>query len=888
METSVGSETPLFAEQRQNIHKLLANNPNYFGTEPEADLPVVEPIKFNTTYEELTCVGLWPEKNLLEATIEVKLPFGFLGSTCLRGSFEYVRFFIDWNGDGNFVDFNEDAGVASVNVHDIPQVKEHHLCYAVRRTFKPFFANCKDPYIVKLRAILSWEIIPTGPNFIPIWGNTLECWIQVDPVEGKVIGVVATPKVEGAHDKHQSSGHSRAAGKERLEYLELIKKNPNYFGTIADSDLKPVFPQKFNTQYEELHCIGLYPEANCLEGIFEVKLPYGFMGDLCSPGSYEYVRFFIDWNGDGNFVDFNEDVGVVSVNVHDIPQVNQFHLCYALGESFHALRANCQRPYIVKVRAILSWQVPPTGPNFIPVWGNIKECWVQIRPTQQVPECVAVITSPADADPPNCVSVSTTATCGLAGVTITGSAGGSGFVSYRIEYRTLASPSWIQAGVVYPDCVPASVTPDNTTPRFAEPLAYLTNLEPDDYAVRLTVHGSCGTLQALTKFSLLRAPVVIDKIGQVDTRFVGLNPGCFLEPLKLVKLGASPTDPETSVGGSISIVGSADFWGCGQEMIQYALQYLVAPLGLGPSPVGPPPPPPLIIPPGTPPPCEGSAGPWSNVVPPLPFSVSDPAHPRSYYCWPANLSNVVLNGKLNRIWSTDSCVLNPVGPVYHSVRRTDEFPWNSLPLNGRYTVRLQVKHQDLPHLVVIQELYDAATVWLDNHDIQVKLTGLGVTGGAPLDACAELHLSQFLGKTADIKGRAWDPLILDTEPSWLKPNNNFDHYELVFEKDGAGIWVTNNIAIPDPTQRVPNTLPTLPPPPGDAGVLATWDIVTALDAGPMPPGPYVPPPYPKLYRGEFCAYLIQLYATDNTMVNDMATTHSHFDYWPFCIVNDLK
>src|SRR6185437_9188734 len=130
-------------KERLEIHKLLANNPNYFGTAPGTDFKVVEPIKFNTTYEELTCVGLWPEANLLEATVQVKQPFGFLGDLCKKGSDEYVRFFIDWDNDGDFTDFNEDLGVASVNVHDIPQVKRHPLCYAVRRKFHPFLAECK-------------------------------------------------------------------------------------------------------------------------------------------------------------------------------------------------------------------------------------------------------------------------------------------------------------------------------------------------------------------------------------------------------------------------------------------------------------------------------------------------------------------------------------------------------------------------------------------------------------------------------------------------------------------------------------------------------------------------------------------------------------------------
>jgi hypothetical protein len=880
---SPSQEPAFFKEERLAIRKLLANNPNYFGTVPNVDFPVVQPIKYNTTYEELTCVGLWPEKNLLEATIEVKLPFGFLGDMCSPGSYEYVRFCIDWDGDGIF---EHDVGVATVNVHDIPQVKEHHLCYAVRLRLDPRLADCHEPYIVKLRAILSWEIVPTDCDFIPIWGNMLECWIQIDPVEGRLLGIVAQQDAE-TDNPQKAKGTKKAdrppaqpsLERERIEFLELLKQNPNYFGTLPISELQPVNPIKCDTRYEELKCIGLYPEENFLEAILEVKLPFGFLGDLCSPGSYEYVRFCIDWDNDGIFED---DVGFAAVNVHDIRQVYEFHLCYALGQHFQARRANCQRPYIVKVRAILSWQQVPTDCDFIPVWGNIVECWVQIRPTEQPPEhCVAEITSPAAATPSTCVSVAPTAVCSLAGVTIVGSAGGAGFASYRIEYRPLASAFWLQAGVVYPDCSPASATPDHSTPRFADPLAFLTNLEPDEYEVRLTVNAVGGPCIAFTTFSLHRSPVVIDKIGQVDARIVGVHPADPTELLKLVKLGAAATDPETSIGGSISVVGSADFWGCGREMTEYILQYQEAPCGLGSSPQGPPPPTPTPAPLCADPPQQDAAAGWNPVKPPLPFSAIDPNYPRWYWCWPANLPNFVLNGKLTRIWINDSCLLN-IFPVltYHNVRRTAESAWNTLPLNGRFTVRLRLQHQPLGG-GAIQEIYDAATVWLDNRDIQVMITGMAITGGVALDPCEELSLSQFLGTTADVKGRAWDPLVLDTEPSWLKPNDNFDHYLVQFRKVGGAY-----ISITTSTSRVPNELPVLPAVPNDVGVLAAWDIVSALDAGPAP-SPYVPPPYPKIYRGERCAYLIRLYATDTTRLSDTGDTHDAEDVWPFCIVNDL-
>ncbi len=82
--------------------------------------------------------------------------------------------------------------------------------------------------------------------------------------------------------------------------------------------MKPVKPMKANTKYEELKCIGFYPDRDLLEAVIDVKLPYGYKGNLCSAGSFEHVRFFVDWDGDGDFTDAGEDVGIASVNVHDI------------------------------------------------------------------------------------------------------------------------------------------------------------------------------------------------------------------------------------------------------------------------------------------------------------------------------------------------------------------------------------------------------------------------------------------------------------------------------------------------------------------------------------------------------------------------------------------
>ncbi len=102
------------AKERASFDKLLLENPNYFGNFPESGLEAVLPLSGNTAYEELTCVGYNPDRDELEATVQIKLPTGYGGNLCSAGSTEYVRFFVDY-GSGF-----QDAGLASFNAHDIP------------------------------------------------------------------------------------------------------------------------------------------------------------------------------------------------------------------------------------------------------------------------------------------------------------------------------------------------------------------------------------------------------------------------------------------------------------------------------------------------------------------------------------------------------------------------------------------------------------------------------------------------------------------------------------------------------------------------------------------------------------------------------------------------
>lgn len=163
---------------------------------------------------------------------------------------------------------------------------------------------------------------------------------------------------------------------ERLNFKSLVLKNPNYFGNLEDSPLQPVTPIQGNTRFEELECVGLNPPYDRLEAVVRIKRNSGYGGDVCSTGSFEYVRFYVDLHDNGVF----HDVGLGSVRVFDITGPKP--LCYAVLRDFDSIRKFCLTENVVRVRAILSWNVPPpaNSPNFVPVWGNRLDASVQIRP----------------------------------------------------------------------------------------------------------------------------------------------------------------------------------------------------------------------------------------------------------------------------------------------------------------------------------------------------------------------------------------------------------------------------------------------------------------------------------------------------------------------------
>jgi hypothetical protein len=692
-----------------------------------------------------------------------------------------------------------------------------------------------------------------------VWGNILECWVQIDPVKGVIVGVVAA---ESAPAKNDRPAKAPAVEPERAKFTELLKANPNYFGTVEGSALQVVKPQESDTSYEELRCIGLYPEQNFLEAVIDVKRPYGFNGDLCSGGSKEYVRFFIDWNGDGDFVDFNEDAGVAAVAVHDIPAASKVQLCYALGRRFRALRASCQQPYIVRVRAILSWNQIPTGPNFIPVWGNVRECWVQVRPTDRVPPVlVGQIDTPLanSCQGPIVVPACMIGSGPLQGFAITGSAGGAPFTSYTLRYSWGANPP-VNDAVVYPDCTRATVSASATTPVLGGVLGYLdaTLLPPGEtsFTVYLDVTGG-GMISVSRTFEVRTQAVEITEAATVKALEAEdpFHPGSFTKLIKATN-DASPTVPELSIGGAFSVTGSAYVVGCDRILSQYVLTRFAAP-------------------PAAPVPDFPDAAGGTPLIAPVAYD-DVPSHPWSSGCIGAITPNTILNGNLVAFWSKRSCSFLGID---YQVDKVEKVPfWDSSALNGRFVILVEARDRSLPGGAFPGNFAakDQVAVWIDNRAPVGEIHSIGGVSG-----CGDLHLKDFVGTTAEIRGVAWDPPI-DASAPQQRPNDNFGQYGLAFQKNGNPA-ASGAIPAATPSTRVPNLFVAALPP-GAEGSLAFWDIVGALDGGPGP----LPPNSPKLARGERCAYVVTLAVSDTTHVGDSGINHgTGLILYAINVINDV-
>lgn len=419
-------------KERVQFRRLLAENANYFGNLVESPIKPIKKMVGNTTYEELTCTGYNPEKGLLEATIQIKGPTGYNGDLCHEGSTEYVRFFVD-DGSGW-----QDAGLAGVKVHDIPSGQDcagqpnKPLSYVATLSYQPKGDCCDEPLLPNVRAILSWQWVPPAgnPGWLPPWGNRLECHVQIKPrpwtlsclfddLEIEIPELFESVKelpipqpdpppfklAELAEMYSSKKGATKAAKAQlsvephRFGVADIHKaltagsfdeelfasKQLEWSGAGLDwaNALQALEKTSADVSYEELECLGLdevFPER--LVASFRIKRAAGYSGDLCNKGSYEYVAFWADWDNTCEWT----YLGTQAVNVHDIASIPTDGLCYSAFQpvDLSKHRRSCETPTIGRVRAVLSWSVPPStiDPDELEYYGNRVDTHVLVEPKE--------------------------------------------------------------------------------------------------------------------------------------------------------------------------------------------------------------------------------------------------------------------------------------------------------------------------------------------------------------------------------------------------------------------------------------------------------------------------------------------------------------------------
>ena len=416
---------------RAALATLLAENPNYFGNLPGSEFKPVMPLLADTSWEELIGVGYNADRQELEATVNIKLDAGYGGDLCTAGSWEYVRFWVN-TGSGW-----QDAGLAGVNVHDLPAgldcagAEQLPVSYIARMSFAPDRDLCTEPLLPEVRAILSWSVPPpaTGvapQDWTPIFGNVIDDHVQIPPRLFVLADVLAALDISpDALPSNMEAGldipipvpppaplglaelvKDYSVSEPERKHRELAVPAHRFAAaTLASAASAPVPDQEEilktigtwaelgldwpvavagltaldgDTAFEQLDCVGLDITLPRLVGTVTIKQPAGYNGGLCTAGSTEYVAFWADTGPDCAL----SYLGTAQISVHDIASIPPDGLNYAavLPVDLSKIERPCDEPFLMRVRAVLSWAVPPstTNPDEVPFWGNIVDAHVQV------------------------------------------------------------------------------------------------------------------------------------------------------------------------------------------------------------------------------------------------------------------------------------------------------------------------------------------------------------------------------------------------------------------------------------------------------------------------------------------------------------------------------
>ncbi len=149
--------------------------------------PTGAAVPWNTFYEEIRSCGFYPQETRLECVIDIKQPFGYGGPISAFGSYEFVSFFIDWQGNGFQTSDFVGSGIVLLNDGSAG------TNFAVYRDFNPpggprtslggaTTTTTTSGPIYKALAKLSWAVPSITPGGPVVWGNELQFTIRLSPI----------------------------------------------------------------------------------------------------------------------------------------------------------------------------------------------------------------------------------------------------------------------------------------------------------------------------------------------------------------------------------------------------------------------------------------------------------------------------------------------------------------------------------------------------------------------------------------------------------------------------------------------------------------------------------------------------------------------------------
>ena len=128
-------------------------------------------------FERLRCCGYEPQKKLFNCPVEIEHPTGF-GAFPVPGSYEYVLTCIELDGAWKAVALDR------VHLADAVSGKPPWYTAVTAEARNPLESMPLDGRALEARSILSWNLSPgNNCDYQPIWGNTIEYRIRLDPTD---------------------------------------------------------------------------------------------------------------------------------------------------------------------------------------------------------------------------------------------------------------------------------------------------------------------------------------------------------------------------------------------------------------------------------------------------------------------------------------------------------------------------------------------------------------------------------------------------------------------------------------------------------------------------------------------------------------------------------